>query len=57
LLHHKGDWHFFAWQHLDDEGRFLGALSDPMPLTVHGDGSLSVQLPVSSTAYTAHTCG
>jgi beta-fructofuranosidase len=57
LLHHKGGWHFFAWQHLDDEGRFLGALSDPMPLTVHGDGSLSVQLPVSSTAYTAHTCG
>lgn len=46
LLHHGGRWHFFAWQHLDDHGRFLGALSDPMPLTIHGDGSLSVQVPV-----------
>jgi beta-fructofuranosidase len=48
LLWHRGEWHFFAWQHIDHQGRFLGALSDPMPLTVHGDGSLSVQLPGSS---------
>jgi beta-fructofuranosidase len=42
LLHHKGRWHFFAWQQIDGRGRFLGVLSDPMPLIVHGDGSLSV---------------
>ena len=57
LLRHKGGWHFFAWQHLDGAGRFLGALSDPMPLTVHGDGSLSVQRPACSTADTARACG
>jgi beta-fructofuranosidase len=50
LLQHKGEWHFFAWLRLDDEGRFLGALSDPMPLRCHRDGSLSVQPPVSSTS-------
>jgi hypothetical protein len=49
LLWHQGEWHFFAWLYLDHEGHFIGALSDPMPLTVHGDGSLSVQLPGSST--------
>jgi len=45
LLHHRDRWHYFAWQHIDGDGRFFGGLSDPMPLTVHADGSLSVQLP------------
>jgi beta-fructofuranosidase len=43
LLRHRGAWQFFAWHHLDGEGRFFGELSDPMPLTVHPDGSLSVR--------------
>jgi hypothetical protein len=47
LLHHRGSWHFFAWQHLDDHGRSWGVLSDSMPLTIHRDGSLSVQMAVA----------
>jgi beta-fructofuranosidase len=47
VLHHRGEWHFFAWQHLDGRGAFFGELSDPMPLTAHADGSLSVELPVA----------
>jgi len=46
LLHHQGETHFFAWRQFDDQGRFLGMLTDPMPLTVHGDGSLSVQMSI-----------
>jgi len=49
LLHHQDEWHFFAWHHLDGEGRFFGGLSDPMPLTVHADGSLSVKRPGRSS--------
>jgi beta-fructofuranosidase len=33
---------FLAWRRLDEQGRFLGALSDPSPLEVHPDGRLRV---------------
>ena len=56
LLRHQGKWLFFTWQHLDDQGRFLGILSDPMPLRIRRDGSLSVQLPGTPT-HTAGPCG
>ncbi len=45
LIRRHGAWCFLAWRRHDGDGRFLGELSDPMPLTVHADGSLSVQLP------------
>lgn len=32
LLKHRGDWHFFAWESEDHAGRFIGRLSDPMPV-------------------------
>jgi hypothetical protein len=38
---------FVAWRSDSGDSRFLGELSDPIPLTVHPDGSLSVQLPVA----------
>jgi beta-fructofuranosidase len=44
-LHHQDRWQLFAWRHVDGEGRFFGELSDPMPLTVEADGSLSVLVP------------
>jgi beta-fructofuranosidase len=44
LIQRDGGWFFIAWRHNGGDGRFLGELSDPMPLTVHADGSLSVQL-------------
>jgi beta-fructofuranosidase len=48
LLRRDGAWYFFAWLHHDEDGCFLGELSDPMPLTVHPDGALSVQIGVDS---------
>jgi beta-fructofuranosidase len=53
VLHHGGEWWFFAWRHVDGEGRFFGELSDPMPLTIAPDGSLSVQLPGPAAARSA----
>jgi beta-fructofuranosidase len=47
-LAHRGRWWFFAWRHVDGQGRFFGELSDPMPLGVRPDGSLSVRLPATS---------
>ncbi len=45
VLDHAGGLHFFAWDLHDAEGRFVGALSDPMPLRVGPGGSLSVDVP------------
>jgi beta-fructofuranosidase len=44
-IRHDGRWYFVAWRHDGGDGRFLGELADPMPLVVHDDGSLSVQVP------------
>ena len=48
LIQRDGRWLFLAWRSDSGDGRFLGELSDPMPLTVHPDGSLSVQLPIAA---------
>lgn len=45
LLSHHERWYFFAWRQFDGRGQFAGELSDPMPIVVHADGSLSVQAP------------
>jgi beta-fructofuranosidase len=42
LLRHQGAWHFFAWRLHDERGDFRGELSDPIPLAVGADGSLSL---------------
>jgi beta-fructofuranosidase len=44
LLRRCDDWLMFAWWNLEEGGRFIGELSDPMPLVVDADGSLSVVL-------------
>jgi beta-fructofuranosidase len=44
VIHHRGAWWFLAWQNAADR-RFLGELSDPMPVTVGPGGSLSVATP------------
>jgi hypothetical protein len=41
-LRHQGAWHFFAWRLHDERGGFRGELSDPIPLAVGADGSLSL---------------
>jgi beta-fructofuranosidase len=48
LIRRDGRWLFVAWRPDGGDGRFLGELGDPMPLTVHADGSLSVRLPVAT---------
>jgi beta-fructofuranosidase len=45
LLWHNGAWVFFAWLLHDERGGFVGELSDPMPVGVGTDGSLSVRVP------------
>jgi beta-fructofuranosidase len=47
LIQRDGRWLFLAWRSDGGDGRFLGELSDPMPLTVHADGSLSVEPPAA----------
>ncbi len=37
-----GDLVFLAWRSRDDEGRFLGGLSNPAPIVQQGDGRLTV---------------
>lgn len=44
FLRHQGNWHFFAWEQFDEEGRFVGALTDPMPVTL-SDGAITVHRP------------
>jgi beta-fructofuranosidase len=41
VIHHTGAWQFLAWHHTVGN-RFLGELSDPMPLVVEPDGTLTV---------------
>ena len=43
MLERDGRWYFFAWEHVDDTGTFVGALSDPMPVHVSPDGALTVE--------------
>lgn len=45
MLEHGGRWWFFAWLENDDAGRFVGELSDPMPVELDRDGSPQVRLP------------
>ena len=45
LLEHEGAWQFLAWRMHDEDGGFIGELSDPMPVAVGADGSLSVVVP------------
>jgi beta-fructofuranosidase len=45
LIRRGDDWLLFAWWNHDEGGQFIGELSDPMPLVVGADGSLSVRLP------------
>ena len=45
LLRHRGAWRFFAWRLHDRHGRFVGELSDPMPLSVGPHGRLRVDVP------------
>ena len=44
VVEQRGQWFFLAWRHYGDGSRFIGELSDPMPLTVDADGSLRVEL-------------
>ena len=53
LVQHEGRWHLLAWSHRGDDDEFVGALSDPMPLTVGRDGRLAVQLPALARGPTA----
>lgn len=46
ILAHQGQHFLFAWQNLDSAGEFVGALSDPMAVTVGADGALRVDAPV-----------
>jgi beta-fructofuranosidase len=44
LIRHRGAWLLLAWRHTAGR-RFLGELSDPMPVAVGPDGALSVDVP------------
>jgi hypothetical protein len=46
LLWHRGAWQFFAWRLYDEHGRFVGELSEPMPVSADGDGRPRVDVPV-----------
>ena len=45
LLRHRGAWQFFAWRLHDEHGRFVGELSEPMPVSADGDGRPRVEVP------------
>lgn len=38
-------WCFASWVQFDDGGTFVGELADPVPVAVHGDGTLSLPAP------------
>lgn len=38
----EGAWWLLAFEHVDDDGAFIGSLSDPMPVGWDGDGRLRV---------------
>ena len=44
VIHHGGAWQLLAWHHTAGQ-RFVGELSDPMPVAVGPDGALSVEVP------------
>lgn len=37
-----GTWQFMSWAQFDEQGRFVGALADPVPIVQHADGTLSL---------------
>ncbi|MDT8439774.1 MAG: hypothetical protein RQ729_12275 [Wenzhouxiangellaceae bacterium] len=43
LLRVQDQWLFFAFRNRDPDGRFIGEISDPMPVRQHPDGSLSLE--------------
>jgi beta-fructofuranosidase len=53
LLEHQGEWLFFAWRMRDEHGGFGGELSDPMPVRVGADGSISVDVLTSPSPRTS----
>jgi beta-fructofuranosidase len=44
LIHHDDAWRFLAWSDRGLDDGFVGALSDPMPVTVRPDGRLAVEI-------------
>lgn len=40
LQNAAGEWVFLAWRNMDEEGHFLGELSDPIPVQVESSGNL-----------------
>lgn len=45
FVEHGGRWYLLAWEHLDAEGGFGGRISDPMPVSVDGNGVIRVNRP------------
>ena len=39
----QGDWFFLVCRQFNENGEFIGEISDPMPLHVHEDGSLTIE--------------
>ena len=48
ILRHDGEHHFFAWENVDADGRFVGALSDPLPVSAAPGGGLAVAQPTAA---------
>jgi beta-fructofuranosidase len=42
IQHRSGQWFLFAFHHVDADGEFVGALSDPIPVSWGSDGDLRV---------------
>ncbi|MDR7187422.1 beta-fructofuranosidase [Microbacterium sp. BE35] len=42
IQHRSGHWFLFAFHHVDADGEFVGALSDPIPVSWGSDGDLRV---------------
>lgn len=42
IQHRSGQWFLFAFCHVDADGEFVGALSDPIPVSWGSDGDLRV---------------
>jgi beta-fructofuranosidase len=38
----QGQWQFLAFKNSDEQGNFIGELSDPMPVMVLADGRLTL---------------
>jgi beta-fructofuranosidase len=45
VLRHRGAWQFLAWRLYDDNGDFVGELTDPMPVSTGTDGRPMVRVP------------